>query len=143
LKSLTINQIGLGDEATFIKMITRDDVESFAAITEDRNPAHMDEAYASKTFFKRRIAHGMLVGSLFSTIFGVMLPGLGSIYTKQSLKFTKPVYFGDTITAKVTVREKNLDRNRVTFDCVAVNQDGDTVVVGEAEIMPPVKEVTL
>ena len=143
MKSLTINQINLGDEATFIKTITKDDVESFAAITEDRNPAHMDEEYASKTIFRRRIAHGMLVGSLFSTIFGVMLPGLGSIYTKQSLKFTKPVYFEDTITAKVTVKEKNLDRNRVTFDCAAINQDGDTVVVGEAEIMPPVKEVSL
>jgi len=143
LKSLTINEIQIGTEATFVKTITEKDVEAFASITEDKNPAHMDEVYASKSIFKRRIAHGMLVGSLFSTIFGVMLPGLGSIYTKQSLKFTKPVFFGDTITAKVSVKEKNMERNRVTFDCVAFNQNDEVVVVGEAEIMPPIQEVKL
>jgi len=143
LKSLTINEIQIGTEATFVKTITEKDVEAFASITEDKNPAHMDEEYAKKSIFKRRIAHGMLVGSLFSTIFGVKLPGLGSIYTKQSLKFTKPVYFGDTITAKVSVKEKNIERNRVTFDCVAFNQNDEVVVVGEAEIMPPIQEVRL
>ncbi len=143
MKSLTINEIQIGTEATFVKTITEKDVEAFASITEDKNPAHMDEEYAKKSIFKRRIAHGMLVGSLFSTIFGVKLPGLGSIYTKQSLKFTKPVYFGDTITAKVSVKEKNIERNRVTFDCVAFNQNDEVVVVGEAEIMPPIQEVRL
>lgn len=143
MKSLTINEIQIGNEETFVKTISEQDVEAFASITEDKNPAHMDEEYARNSIFKHRIAHGMLVGSLFSTIFGVMLPGLGSIYTKQSLKFTKPVYFGDTITAKVIVKEKNLDRNRVTFDCVATNQKDEVVVIGEAEIMPPVQEVRL
>ncbi len=143
MKSLTINEIEIGAEAIFVKKITQKEVEAFASITEDKNPAHMDEEYASKSIFKHRIAHGMLVGSLFSTIFGVILPGLGSIYTKQSLKFTKPVYFGDTITAKVSVKEKNMERNRVTFDCVAFNQNEEVVVIGEAEIMPPVQEVRL
>jgi acyl dehydratase len=74
---------------------------------------------------------------LFSSIFGVKLPGLGSIYTKQSLKFTKPVYFGDEITASVTVKEINTEKNRVLFDCVAKNQNEEIVIIGEAEIMPP------
>ncbi|MBN2695926.1 MAG: MaoC family dehydratase [Bacilli bacterium] len=142
LQSLTMDEIYIGQEATFTKKITLEDVESFATITEDRNPAHMDEEYAQATIFKKRIAHGMLVGSLFSTIFGVMLPGLGSIYTKQSLKFIRPVFFDDVVTAKVMVKEKNVDKNRVVFDCAATNQKGEVVVVGEAEIMPPAQEVS-
>lgn len=142
MQSLTMDEIYIGQEATFTKKITLEDVESFATITEDRNPAHMDEEYAQATIFKKRIAHGMLVGSLFSTIFGVMLPGLGSIYTKQSLKFIRPVFFDDVVTAKVMVKEKNVEKNRVVFDCVATNQKGEVVVVGEAEIMPPAQEVS-
>jgi 3-hydroxybutyryl-CoA dehydratase len=78
---------------------------------------------------------------LFSTIFGVVLPGLGSIYTKQNLKFTKPVYPGDTITAKVIIKELIIERNRVVFDCLATNQNNETVIVGEAEIMPTKTEI--
>ncbi len=143
MRSLTIKDLKIGQEESFTKTITASDVEGFAKITEDRNPAHLDEAYAENTIFGRRIAHGMLVGSLFSTIFGVLLPGLGSIYIRQNLKFTKPVYIGDTITAKVTVRECLDERNRVIFDCLAVNQHSETIIIGEAEIMPPKQEVRL
>lgn len=143
MKSVTMKDIMIGMEATFSKTFTQKDVEMFANVTEDQNPAHMNEEYANKTIFKTRIVHGMLVGSLFSTIFGVILPGLGSIYTKQSLKFVKPVYFGDTIQAKVIVKEKLEDRNRVVFDCIAYNQHNEPVIIGEAEIMPPKVEVTL
>lgn len=139
MNSLTIEQIKIGDKAETKKFFIESDVLDFARISTDYNPAHVDADYAEKTIFKKQIVHGMLVGSLFSSLFGVQLPGLGSIYTKQSLKFTKPVYFGDEITAIVTVKELNLERNRVTFDCLAKNQNEEVVIVGEAEIMPPRK----
>ncbi|MDT8337235.1 MAG: MaoC family dehydratase [Candidatus Izemoplasmatales bacterium] len=137
MKSLTIDKINLGDKAETTKQFSETDVLDFAKISTDFNPVHVNKEYAEKTIFKKQIVHGMLVGSLFSSVFGVQLPGLGSIYTKQSLKFVKPVYFGDKITATVTVKELILERNRVVFDCEAKNQTGDVVIVGEAEIMPP------
>ncbi|MBU0996698.1 MAG: MaoC family dehydratase [Firmicutes bacterium] len=135
--SKSIHEISIGDYETFTKKFTEDDTEKYANLTQDFNPAHMDEDYASKTMFKKRIVHGMLVSSMFSTIFGMKFPGVGSIYTKQSLKFKKPVYFGDEITAKVTVSEIIIERNRVIFECVSINQLGETVIEGQAEIMPP------
>lgn len=139
MKSFTIEEIKIGDKAETKKCFNETDVLDFARISTDFNPAHVDKTYAEKTIFKKQIVHGMLVGSLFSSLFGVQLPGLGSIYTKQSLKFTKPVYFGDEITATVIVKELITDRNRVVFDCVARNQNNDIVIIGEAEIMPPRK----
>lgn len=137
----TMNQIAIGDHATQTVEITQANVETFGGITNDKNPMHFDADYASKTMFKQRIAHGMYVGSLFSKLFGMDLPGEGAIYVAQNLRFKRPVYFGDVITAKVTVTEKNEDKNRVYFSCVATNQNGDTVIVGEAELMPPKQEV--
>ncbi|XMB71489.1 MaoC family dehydratase [Mycoplasmatota bacterium WC30] len=139
MNSFTIQDLKVGDSSEIKKVFTETEVLAFADITLDHNPAHVDKDYAGKSMFKKQIAHGMYVGSLFSAIFGVQMPGLGSIYIKQSLKFTKPVYFGDEITAKVTVKELKIERNRVVFDCVAINQNGDTVIIGEAEIMPPRK----
>lgn len=140
MNSFSIDELKIGDFSELKKVFNEKDVLTFAEVTSDKNPAHVDKEYASKTMFKKQIAHGMFVGSLFSAIFGVKMPGLGSIYIKQALKFTKPVYFGDEITAKVTVKELKYDRNRVVFDCVAINQNNDTVIIGEAEIMPPRKE---
>ncbi|MFO7968903.1 MAG: MaoC family dehydratase [Bacillota bacterium] len=140
MESFTINDIKVGDSASTKKVFIEKDVLAFAKISTDFNPAHVDKEYPKKTIFKKQIVHGMLVGSLFSAIFGVQLPGLGSIYTKQSLKFIKPVYFGDEIEAKIIAKTINLERNRITFDCIAINQKGETVIIGEAEIMPP-KEV--
>lgn len=139
MNSLSIDEIKIGDKAETKKIFTEADVLDFAKISTDFNPAHVDKKYAEKTMFKKQIVHGMLVGSLFSSLFGVELPGLGSIYTKQSLKFTKPVYFGDEITATVIVKELIIERNRVVFDCIAKNQDDEVVIIGEAEIMPPKK----
>ncbi len=141
MNRLTINDLKVGDQAEIRKIFTEKDVLTFADVSEDHNPAHVDKDYAESSMFGRQIVHGMLVGALFSAIFGVQMPGLGSIYTKQSLKFTKPVFFGDEITAKVTVKELNLERNRVTFDCIAMNEKEEVVIIGEAEIMPPKKEV--
>ena len=135
----TINEITVGDTASQLVEIKEENVETFGRITNDYNPAHFDSEYASKTIFKKRISHGMFVGSLFSKVFGMDLPGKGTIYIGQSLRFKKPVYFGDVIKAEVTVKEMNLERNRVYFDCVAYNQNNEVVITGEAEVMPPKK----
>ena len=140
MNKITIDQIKVGEQASTKKAFTEKDVLTYAEVSSDFNPAHVDKEYPKTTIFKKQIVHGMLVGSLFSAIFGVHMPGLGSIYIKQSLKFTKPVYFGDEITARVTVKEIKYDRNRVVFDCLAINQREETVIIGEAEIMPPKKE---
>jgi 3-hydroxybutyryl-CoA dehydratase len=127
----------LGDTAQMTRQFTEQDVIGFSQVTGDVNPAHLDEAYAATTPFKTRIVHGMLVGSLFSAIFGTQLPGLGTIYVNQTLKFIKPVYLHDSITAKVTLKEFIPDRGRVIFDCVATNQNNDVVLIGEAILIPP------
>lgn len=137
MKKYTIFDLHVGDSASLMKSFSEADVLSFALVSGDANPAHVNEEYAKTTMFKTRIVHGMLVGSLFSAIFGTKLPGLGSIYTFQSLKFVKPVYLDETITATVTVKEVIMEKNRVIFDCVAQNNQGEVVVVGEATIMPP------
>lgn len=134
--SRTIEEIMVGEQASQVKIITEQDVELFGKVTNDYNPMHFDEMYAEKSIFKKRIVHGMLVGSLFSKIFGMDLPGEGAIYVGQSLRFLRPVYFKDEITASVVVKEKDIKRNRLYFDCVAKNQMGEIVVTGEAELMP-------
>ncbi len=135
----TIEEIKIGDSAFQEVEITEKNVETFGEITNDYNPAHFDSDYASKTMFKKRISHGMYVGSLFSKVFGMDLPGKGAIYVSQSLKFKRPVYFGDVIKATVIVTDMNVERNRVYFDCIATNQNDEVVIKGEAEMMPPKK----
>lgn len=136
----SILELKIGDSISHKKIITEKDIEMFGSITGDYNPAHFDSDYASKTIFKKRIAHGMLIGSLFSKLLGMELPGPGSIYISQTLRFRRPVYFQDEIKAEVTIKELNIEKNRVTFDCVAYNQNNEKVVIGEAELMPPTKE---
>jgi len=135
-KGKTIHQLSIGEQAFITKTIKETDVETFGRITGDYNPAHFDEAYAATTMFKKRIAHGMLIGSLFSPVLGLQLPGPGVIYVSQSLKFTRPVYFEDVITATVTVTDINVDKNRIILSCEAFNQDEQLVVKGEAVMMP-------
>jgi 3-hydroxybutyryl-CoA dehydratase len=128
--------LNIGDSASFEKTITETDIYGFAGITGDFNPAHVNQHYAEGTKFGTRIAHGMLSGSLFSTVFGTKLPGEGSIYLSQTLSFSAPVHIGDTVKATVTVKEK-LEKGRVKFDTVAATQDGTVVVQGEALLLPP------
>ena len=135
----TINELSIGDTVSHKKVITERDIEMFGEITGDYNPAHFDKEYASKTMFKKRISHGMLVGSLFSKLLGMNLPGPGSIYISQTLRFRRPVYFGDEIKAVVTIKEINTEKNRVILECIAYNQNNEKVVIGEAELMPPTK----
>ena len=132
----TVDQIRVGDRASLSKTVTESDVYLFAGITGDFNPAHVDESYAKTTFFKQRIAHGMLGAGFISAVLGTRLPGPGCIYLRQELKFTAPVRFGDTITAQVEVTDVNEEKNRVTLKTTCVNQEGETVLDGEALISP-------
>ncbi len=135
----TIDQLKVGDAAEFSKTVSESDVYDYAGITGDFNPAHVNAVYAETTHFKKRIAHGMLAAGFISTVLGFHLPGPGTIYMKQELKFTAPVYFGDTITARVEVIDINVDKHRVRLKTTCTNQDGTIVVDGEAIISPPKK----
>ena len=133
----TIDQLKIGDAAEFTKTISESDVYLYAGLTGDLNPAHINEAYAEKTFFKTRIAHGMLPAGFISGVLGMKLPGPGTIYVKQELNFLAPVRIGDTITARAEVIEINADKNRVRMKTTCTNQDGKVVLDGEAVVSPP------
>lgn len=132
----TIDQIAVGDAAEFSKTVSEADIYMFAGVSGDMNPAHIDEDFASKTFFKTRIAHGMLSAGFISTVIGTKLPGPGAIYMKQDLKFLAPVRIGDTITARAEVTHINSEKNRVTLHTTCVNGEGTLVVDGEALVSP-------
>lgn len=137
----TMDQMKIGDSAQFGKTFSETDIYLFAGISGDFNPSHVNEPFAQKTFFKTRVAHGMLTGSLISTIVGTMLPGPGSIYVSQELNFLIPVLIGDTITARAEVVELNREKNRVTLTTECFNQKGDKVLSGKAVVSPPKKLV--
>ena len=134
---MTIQEMKIGDHASVTKTVSETDVYLFAGITGDLNPAHTNEVAASKTMFKTRIAHGMLGAGFISAVLGMYLPGPGTIYMGQELKFTKPVHIGDTVTATATVEEIILEKHRVILDTTVVNQDGEVVIKGKATVMPP------
>ena len=133
----TIGELNVGDSAEFAKTVSESDIYLYAGITGDFNPAHVNEAYAEKTFFKTRIAHGMLIAGLVSAVLGTKLPGPGTIYMRQELDFLAPVKIGETVTARVEVIEVNADKNRVKLKTTCVNQEGKAVLDGEALISPP------
>jgi 3-hydroxybutyryl-CoA dehydratase len=133
----TFDQLKVGDSDRFSKTITDADVYLFAGVTGDLNPAHIDETYAKGTFFKTRIAHGMLSAGFVSAVIGMRLPGPGTVYMRQTLDFLAPVRIGDTVTATVEVVEKMEDKKRVRLKTTCVNQDGTTVLDGEALVSPP------
>lgn len=135
----TINELKVGDSETFSKIISESDIYLFAGVSGDMNPVHINREFAKDTFFKRRVVHGFLVGGLISTVIGTRLPGPGSIYQEQQLKFIKPVYIGDTVTAQVEVIAVNCEKNRITLHTWCVNQDENLVLDGTAKILPPIK----
>lgn len=140
MQGRTIETLKKGERADFTKTISEADVYLFAGVTGDLNPAHVNEAYAKTTFFKTRIAHGMLLGGLISTVIGTQLPGPGTIYVRQELDFLGPVRFGDTVTACVEIIEILAEKNRVRLKTTCVNQDGKPVVDGVALVSPPKKK---
>ncbi len=137
----TIDKIKVGDKAEFAKTISESDVYLYAGISGDQNPAHINESYARETFFKTRIAHGMLCAGLISAVLGNRLPGYGTIYIRQELNFLAPVLIGDTVTAQVEVIEIVSAKNRVRLKTDCFNQDGLQIIGGEATVSPPKKPV--
>ncbi len=122
-----IDDLQIGQSASYARTVTEADVQQFGAVSGDLNPLHFDEDYAKTTIFRGRIAHGMLSLSYISTVLGTQLPGAGSIFLGATVRFKAPVRIGDTVTAICTVKEIDLQRNRVIFDCVC--KVGNTVVV--------------
>ena len=133
----TIDTLNLGDSASVSKTVTETDVYLFAGITGDLNPAHVNEVASSQTMFKGRIAHGMLSAGFISAVLGMYLPGPGTIYLGQELKFTKPVRIGDTITATATITEMIVEKNIIKLETICTNQNGEVVTKGVATVMPP------
>lgn len=133
-KELAYADIKVGDTASFTKTITEFDVETFAGLSGDFNPVHIDAEAAAKSFFHERVAHGILVSGLISAVIGTQLPGPNSIYMGQELRFVAPVKLGDTITATVEVTTKRDDKRIITLDTTATNQRGDKVITGRAVV---------
>lgn len=127
----------VGDSAQLSKTVKDEDIRIFAEVTGDKNPLHLDDEFASKTIFKRRIAHGILTAALISSVIGNRLPGNGTIYLSQTLNFLAPVYIGDEITAKVEVLQVLKEGKRLRLKTQVINQNGTVVVDGEALVIPP------
>ena len=132
----------VGQKASFEKTIGERDIQMFAAMSGDRNPVHLDAEFARGTLFKERIAHGMLSGALISAAVACTLPGPGTIYLGQTMRFARPVKIGDTITVHVEILEK-LPKNRVRVGTNVSNQNGELVVEGEAEVLAPRRAETV
>ena len=129
-----IDELAVGQSASYERTVTEDDIARFAELSGDDNPVHLDEDFAAGTIFKGRIAHGMLSAAFISTTVGTKLPGYGSIYVGQTLRFRAPVRIGDTVVTTATVKAVNKERRRVTMETVC--RVGETVVLdGEAELM--------
>lgn len=125
----------VGDSAEITKTIEQADIDAFAAVTGDHNPVHVDEEFAKTTRFGRRIAHGMLTASLISSVLANKLPGEGSVYLGQTLKFVAPVFPGDEVTARVTVKEIREDKPILKLETICVNQRDEIVIRGEATVL--------
>lgn len=134
---MDFEELSVGDEAEFTKTVTEADVTLFAGITGDFNPAHVNEEAARRGRFGGRIAHGMLTAGLVSAVLGTRLPGPGCLYVGQTLRFTRPVRIGDTVTARVEVTELRTEGRRVILETTCRNQEGETVLEGEAEVKVP------
>jgi len=142
IENRTFDEMQVGDTASIVRTLTYKDIELFAIMSGDVNPAHVDEEFARSDMFHGIIAHGMWGGALISTVLGTQLPGPGAIYLGQSLRFRRPVCIGDTITVTVRVAEKVAEKNRVTLECEASNQKGEVVISGTAEVIAPTEKIS-
>jgi phosphate acetyltransferase len=141
MENVTFDELSVGLSARLVRTLTLEDIQAFAAVSGDINPAHLNAEYADASMFHGVIAHGMLGAALISALFGTRFPGPGTIYLGQELKFTKPVRIGDTLTVLATVAEKDDEKKRVQMDCLVTNQKGEVVLKGEAKLMPPTQKV--
>nr|WP_321361678.1 bifunctional enoyl-CoA hydratase/phosphate acetyltransferase [uncultured Hyphomonas sp.] len=137
LENRTYDQIEVGDTASLERTVTDNDIELFALASGDVNPAHLDAEFAANDIFGKPVAHGMWTASLVSAVLGTALPGPGCIYLGQTLAFTRPVFPGDTVTASVKVLEKQEKKRLVRLETICTNQDGETVLKGEATVIAP------
>jgi phosphate butyryltransferase len=143
IENRTFDELTVGESASLTHTVGQRDIDLFAAATGDVNPAHVDPAYAATDMFHGVIIHGLWGAGLISAVLGTKLPGPGTIYLGQSLKFLHPVRLGDAITATVTVREKRPPKGDVTLDCVCTNQRGETVITGQADTRAPSAKIRL
>jgi phosphotransacetylase/acyl dehydratase len=141
IENTTFDELKVGDSAEIKRTLRKQDIELFAVMSGDINPAHVDAEFAKSDMFHKVIAHGMWGGALISAVLGTELPGPGTIYLNQSLRFCQPVGLGDTVTVRVKVRKKNPDTKSVILDCECINQAGETVIAGEAEVIAPTQKV--
>ncbi|MDW9174903.1 bifunctional enoyl-CoA hydratase/phosphate acetyltransferase, partial [Legionella pneumophila] len=141
LENVTFDELTVGRQASLSKTLTQDDINLFAAMSGDVNPAHMDPVFAQSDIFHGIVGHGMWSGSLISTLLGTIIPGPGTIYLKQDIQFKKPVRLGDTLTITIIVKDKGANKPRVIFNCKGVNQHGETVIEGLATVLAPTKKV--
>ena len=130
-----VHRIKLGEKASITNKFSEDDVRLFAKISTDTNPLHLDEYYAANTIFKTRIVHGVLVGSLFSSIIGTILPGEGSIYLSQTYSFKKPIFINEAVKAEVEVTNIREDKPIITLKTICYNSKGEIAIEGEAVVM--------
>jgi phosphotransacetylase/acyl dehydratase len=142
IENRTFDEIKLGDTASLVRTLTHKDIEVFAIMSGDINPAHVDETFAKSDLFHKIVAHGMWGASLISAVLGTQLPGPGSIYIDQSLHFHRPVGLGDTITVTVSVAKKTEEKHRVILDCYVSNQRGEKVISGTAEVIAPTEKIS-
>ncbi len=141
IENKTFTELKVGDSAELSRTLKPEDIELFAAMSGDVNPAHVDADYAKSDMFHKIIAHGMWGGALISAVLGTELPGPGTIYLDQSLSFRHAVGLGDTVTVRVTVAEMKPEHNHVTLDCLCINQRGETVIKGQALVVAPTEKV--
>jgi phosphate acetyltransferase len=143
IENVTFDEITLGQSARLLRTLTLADIQAFAAVSGDTNPAHLDAKYANDTLFHGVIAHGMWGGALISALLGTQFPGPGTIYLDQVLHFTKPVRVGDTLTVTATVVSKDEAKKSVELDCQVLNQKGERVLHGTARVLAPTEKVRL
>ncbi|MFT5483631.1 MAG: 3-hydroxybutyryl-CoA dehydratase [Halieaceae bacterium] len=143
LSNYTFDELSIGQTASYTKSVGETDIKLFAAVSGDVNPVHLDAEFAAGTQFKQRIAHGMLTGAYISAAIAIELPGPGTIYLGQSLRFRLPVTIGDTITVNLEIAELDERRGFVTIDCKVLNQHGKTVATGTAEVMAPKEKLCI
>jgi phosphate acetyltransferase/phosphate butyryltransferase len=142
IENRTFDELQIGDSASVARTLTYKDIELFAIMSGDINPAHVDREFAKSDMFHRVVAHGMWGGALISTVLGTELPGPGTIYLGQTLRFHRPVGLGDTVTVTVKVAQKDSAKHRVTFDCAATNQRGEIAIDGVAEVIAPTEKIS-
>jgi phosphate acetyltransferase len=141
IQNITYDELRVGQSAQLRRTLSRDDINAFALVSGDVNPAHIDDEYAQGTRFHGVIAHGMWAGALISSVLGNEFPGPGTIYVEQSLKFLLPVRVGDTLNVNIRVREKTDATRQVRMDCQVLNQNGEQVVTGEAVVRAPAVKI--